>query len=52
MNKAFLVARHEYVETVRTKAFWLGILAFPVIISLAIGIPLSLIHISEPTRPY
>jgi ABC-2 type transport system permease protein len=42
MNKAFLVARHEYVETVRTKAFWLGILAFPVIISLAIGIPMLL----------
>ena len=42
MNEAFLVARHEYVETVRTKAFWLGILAFPVIISLAIGIPMLL----------
>ena len=42
MNKAILVARHEYVETVRTKAFWVGVLAFPIIIALAVGVPILL----------
>ena len=42
MNKTILVARHEYVETVRTKAFWVGILAFPIIIALAVGVPILL----------
>lgn len=42
MNKGLLVARHEYIETVRTKAFWLGLLAFPIIIGLAIAVPVLL----------
>ena len=42
MNKGLLVARHEYVEMVRTKTFWLGLLAFPVIILLVAAIPILL----------
>ncbi len=34
--KTYLVALREFVENVRTKAFWIGILAFPIIIVLAI----------------
>ncbi|MCA8965670.1 MAG: ABC transporter permease, partial [Planctomycetes bacterium] len=37
-NKTFLVAQREYLENVRTKTFWLGILAFPAIFAVAIGI--------------
>ncbi len=32
MSKTLLVARREYVENLRTKTFWIGILLFPVII--------------------
>ena len=42
MNKGLLVARHEYVEMVRTKTFWLGLLAFPVIIVLVATVPILL----------
>ena len=34
MNKAYLIALREFMENLRTKAFWIGILAFPVIIVL------------------
>jgi ABC-2 type transport system permease protein len=37
-NKTLLVAQREYLDNVRTKTFWLGILAFPAIFALAIGI--------------
>ena len=30
MNKTMLVAQREYVENLRTKTFWLGILSVPV----------------------
>ena len=33
MSKTWLVARREYVENLRTKTFWIGILAFPLIIA-------------------
>ncbi len=36
-NKTLLVAQREYLENVRTKTFWIGILAFPVILVLSIG---------------
>jgi len=31
MNKIFLVAQREYLENVRTKAFWLGIFLVPIL---------------------
>jgi len=37
-SKTMLVAQREYLENVRTKTFWLGILAFPAIFAIAIGI--------------
>jgi ABC-2 type transport system permease protein len=37
-SKTFLVAQREYLDNVRTKTFWLGILAFPAIFAVAIGI--------------
>ncbi|MBX3462494.1 MAG: ABC transporter permease [Planctomycetes bacterium] len=37
-SKTLLVAQREYLDNVRTKTFWLGILAFPAIFALAIGI--------------
>jgi ABC-2 type transport system permease protein len=37
-NKTWLVAQREYMENVRTKTFWVGILAFPAIFVIAIGV--------------
>lgn len=39
MSKAYLVARREYVENLRTRTFWLGILFFPIILVLSIVVP-------------
>lgn len=39
-NKTVLVAHREYMENVRTKAFWIGIFFFPILISLSILIPI------------
>lgn len=36
-NKKYLVAQREFLENVRTKTFWIGILAVPVILVIAIG---------------
>jgi len=46
-RKVYLVARREYLENLRTKAFWIGILTFPVVIALAISVPLLLSRIKE-----
>ena len=35
MRKIALVARREYAEHVRTKGFWIGVLAFPLILALS-----------------
>ena len=35
-NKTMLVAHREYMENIRTKAFWFGILLVPVIIALSV----------------
>jgi len=37
-SKTYLVAEREFLDNVRTKTFWLGILSFPLIIVLAIGV--------------
>lgn len=36
MNRTLLVAKREFAENLRTKTFWLGILAFPVILVLSV----------------
>ena len=38
MNKALLVALREYMENLKTKTFWIGIMAFPLILVLALVI--------------
>ena len=42
MSKTWKVATREYAENARTKGFWIGILAFPVILALSIGVPVLL----------
>ncbi|MEM8996330.1 MAG: hypothetical protein AAGF23_16205, partial [Acidobacteriota bacterium] len=49
--KTRLVAAREVVENVRTKAFWIGILMFPVIVALSIAIPM-LIEKNRSARHY
>lgn len=36
-NKILLVAQREYLENIRTKTFWIGILAFPLLIAISLG---------------
>ncbi|MBI4879615.1 MAG: ABC transporter permease [Planctomycetes bacterium] len=38
-SKSLLVANREYVENLRTKMFWVGILFFPIILVLSIVVP-------------
>ena len=47
MSEVYLIARREYLENLRTKAFWIGILTFPLIISLALGVPMLLARAKE-----
>ncbi|MEM8929616.1 MAG: ABC transporter permease [Acidobacteriota bacterium] len=50
-SKTFLVAQRELVENVRTKAFWIGIFIFPLILVLSIVIP-SWLERSKSAREY
>ena len=47
MRKIGLVARREYMDNVRTKGFWVGILAFPLIIALSVTVPVLLTKAKE-----
>ena len=42
MRKIALVARREYMDHIRTKGFWLGVLAFPLILALSVVVPILL----------
>ena len=42
MRKIALVAQREYAEHVRTKGFWIGVLAFPLILALSVAVPILL----------
>lgn len=42
MRKIFLVAQREFLSNVTTKAFWIGILVFPLILLLALAAPVLL----------
>ncbi len=46
MNRAILIAQREYMENVRTRGFWMGIMMLPVILLLLAVIPL----VVEETR--
>ena len=47
MRKIALVAWREYMDNVRTKGFWIGILAFPLLISLGATVPVLLTQAKE-----
>ena len=47
MRRILLVAQREYLDNVRTKAFWIGILAFPLIIVLSVLVPILLAETRE-----
>lgn len=49
MNKAYLVALREYMENLKTKTFWIGIMIFPVILFLSICVPM---WIKKDVRKY
>ena len=51
MRKMALVAWREYMDNVRTKGFWIGILAFPLIIALSATVPI-LLDKSKEARTY
>jgi len=51
LRKALLVALREYHDNVRTKTFWVGILIFPVILSLAFLAP-RLLEKTKDARRY
>ncbi|MCB9883458.1 MAG: ABC transporter permease [Planctomycetes bacterium] len=51
VNKTAMVARREFLENVRTKTFWIGILMFPVIWALVLTVP-SLFRKAEGVRKY
>ena len=47
MRKIALVAWREYMDNVRTKGFWIGILAFPLLIALGATVPVLLTQAKE-----
>ena len=47
MHNIYLVARREFLENLRTKTFWIGIVSFPLIIGLAGGVPILLSKAKE-----
>jgi ABC-2 type transport system permease protein len=47
LSEVYLVARREYLENLRTKAFWIGILTFPLVITLALCVPMLLARAKE-----
>ncbi|MFO0981668.1 MAG: ABC transporter permease [Planctomycetota bacterium] len=50
-SKALLVAQREYMENLRTKTFWIGIISFPFIIALSIIVPV-LLERAKDVRKY
>ncbi len=51
LSKTGLVAQREYVENIRTKAFWIGILVFPILISAMMVVPM-LLERAKSARSY
>ncbi len=51
VSKAYLVARREFLENVRTKAFWIGIFLFPIVITVMMVAP-TLLERAKLTRTY
>ncbi|MGZ8940797.1 MAG: ABC transporter permease, partial [Limisphaerales bacterium] len=52
MRNAFLVALREYVENAKTKGFWIGIFMLPVVLFLALQVPMLLERKGTPVRHF
>src|SRR6516162_5233019 len=50
MKYILLVASREYIESVKTKGFWLGLFLFPAILFLSMQAPVWLERQATPTR--
>ena len=46
MDKILTIARREYTQSVKTKTFWIGMLAFPLLMAAMFVVPLGLMQIS------
>lgn len=51
MSRVAIIARREYLENVRTKTFWIGILIFPVVLVL-IGAGAAWLETTKDVRKY
>ena len=51
MNKAWLVARREFVDHLTTTTFWIGILTVPLVLGLSVGFSVFLKKM-QPPRTY
>lgn len=51
MRYVFLIALREFAENVKTKGFWLGILAIPVLVTLSVSFG-SLLERTKPIRHF
>jgi ABC-2 type transport system permease protein len=52
MKYAGLVARREYLETIKTRGFWVGVFMFPLILFLSTSVPAWLAQKATPVRYY
>ncbi len=50
MKYAGLVARREYLETIKTRGFWVGVFMFPLILFLSVSVPVWLAKKATPVR--
>ena len=50
MMQVFRIAHREYMENVKTKGFWIGIIIFPILIWMMIELPKFLEERGIPTR--
>ncbi|MBT4162006.1 MAG: ABC transporter permease [Gammaproteobacteria bacterium] len=51
MNRMFLIAQREYLENVRTKGFWIGILMMPLVLIMIALVPI-LVESTRSTQQY
>ncbi len=52
MRRTLLIAQREFLENVKTKGFWLGILLFPVLIGVSALLPAFLARKATPVRTF
>lgn len=52
MRRTLLIAQREFLENVKTKGFWLGILLFPLLIVVSALLPGFLDRKATPTRQF